>query len=532
MNMTNDSGRPLRILHIDDSRRDAEIIRELLIDNGLSMQLDWAANEQEFTSLLRSGSYDLVLADYRMPGFDGRAALRLVRSICPDTPFICVSGTIGEEAAVELLKQGAVDYVIKDRLERLPLAIMRAFDEAKEKDARKKSDYELQKSFERHQAILQTAMDGILRADTRGHLIEVNESYCQMSGYSSRELLTMSIPDIEANETADETADHIKKVIALGESRFESRHRRKDGTVFDVEVSVQSRPSEGGQMIAFIRDISERKRAEKERAETHLSLIQQDKMASIGQLAAGVAHEINNPIGFIRSNLDTLDKHIDKLTRYLSIVEELAAVESGSAIGDRLTEERSRLHIDFVRRDIGLLLKECSDGAERIIKIVRDMSVFTHHDAVKNMLLDINDCCETVISIIWNKIRFMATLKREYGQIPPVLCNSQQISQVLMNLMINAAQAIEEHGEITIRSWASDDSVFLSISDTGCGIAPEHIHHIFEAFYTTKEVGVGTGLGLSISLDIIKQHGGDITVESELGRGSRFTVRLPLEPAQ
>lgn len=285
-------------------------------------------------------------------------------------------------------------------------------------------------------------------------------------------------------------------------------------------------------MIAFIRDISERKRAEKERAETHLSLIQQDKMASIGQLAAGVAHEINNPIGFIRSNLDTLDKHIDKLTRYLSIVEELAAVESGSAIGDRLTEERSRLHIDFVRRDIGLLLKECSDGAERIIKIVRDMSVFTHHDAVKNMLLDINDCCETVISIIWNKIRFMATLKREYGQIPPVLCNSQQISQVLMNLMINAAQAIEEHGEITIRSWASDDSVFLSISDTGCGIAPEHIHHIFEAFYTTKEVGVGTGLGLSISLDIIKQHGGDITVESELGRGSRFTVRLPLEPAQ
>jgi PAS domain S-box-containing protein len=254
--------RALRILHLEDSALDAELVREALQDSGWAVSLDWASNKADFIAGLRRGGYDLVLADYLLPDYDAPAALSSTASLCPGLPFICVSGAIGEEKAVELLRQGATDYVSKLGLEKLPMVIRRALDEVEEQKARTLAELELHKSEDRYGTILKTAMDGFWLVDTDGRLLEVNETYARMSGYSGRELKTMRIPDLEDLETAEAAAQHMRKIMELGEDRFESRHRRKDGSVFDVEVSVQFRNVDGGWFICFFRDITERKRAE------------------------------------------------------------------------------------------------------------------------------------------------------------------------------------------------------------------------------------------------------------------------------
>jgi signal transduction histidine kinase len=279
-------------------------------------------------------------------------------------------------------------------------------------------------------------------------------------------------------------------------------------------------------------EIFERKRAEKERAEMQIHMIQQDKIATIGQLAAGVAHEINNPIGFIKSNLETLVKYTDRLKRFVQVADELVKSECGSTTQEMLAEERSKQHIDTIVRDISPLVNDCLEGSERIISIVKDLKMFTHHDVLETNPIDINSCCDKVISIIWNEIKYIATMHKEYSDIPLVLCNSQQISQVLINLLVNAVHAIKDQGDISIRTWSDQGSVFLSVSDTGCGIPSQDLSRIFDAFYTTKEVGKSTGLGLSISSEIVRKHGGEILVASEVDVGSTFTVRLPLKPPQ
>ena len=180
-----------------------------------------------------------------------------------------------------------------------------------------------------------------------------------------------------------------------------------------------------------------------------------------------------------------------------------------------------------------MLIDENNEGLERVNRIVQDLQTFSRSDASVYSNTDLNQCLDSTINIISNVIRYAAELKREFSDLPKIFCNSQQINQVFMNLLMNAAHAIqtkgEEVGTITIRTWSDHYNVFVSVSDTGCGIAPENRNKIFDAFYTTKEVGKGTGLGLSISASIVNNHGGDITVESEVGVGSTFTVRLPLK---
>ena len=254
----------LKVLNLDDSPQDIEIMRELLTDAGFELEMDCTDVEKEAVSFLRGGSYDIILSDFRMPGFDAFGALRLAMEICPNVPFICVSGSIGEELAMELIKTGAVDYVLKDRLARLPAAIKRALADAKEKEARKLAEDALRKSEADHQIILQTAIDGFWLVDNQGRLLEVNDTYCRMSGYSVQELLAMRIPDLENAEDAAAIAAHIQRIMTIGEDRFESRHRRKDGSSFDVAIRVQYQPTEGGRFVAFLQDITERKQAEEE----------------------------------------------------------------------------------------------------------------------------------------------------------------------------------------------------------------------------------------------------------------------------
>ncbi|NOZ24679.1 MAG: PAS domain S-box protein [Nitrospirae bacterium] len=261
---------------------------------------------------------------------------------------------------------------------------------------------------------------------------------------------------------------------------------------------------------------------------TQTKILQQEKMASIGQLAAGVAHEINNPIGFISSNLGTLDKYVGKLTEFIEFQAQLISSVDSEDFGAVLGEKRRKLKLDYVIPDIKALIEESLDGADRVRKIVQDLKSFSRVDEAEYKHADINECIESTINIVWNELKYKAVLKKEFGELPLTKCYPQQLNQVFMNLLVNAAHAIEKQGEITINTRHEDDSIFVAISDTGVGIPEENLSRIFDPFFTTKEIGKGTGLGLSITYDIVKKHNGDISVHSEPGKGTTFTVRIPV----
>ena len=260
----------------------------------------------------------------------------------------------------------------------------------------------------------------------------------------------------------------------------------------------------------------------------HALIVQQEKMAAIGQLAAGVAHEINNPIGFISSNLNTLRKYVDRFGQFIALID--GAVQRGCT--DEAREEiavgRRRLKIDNIAQDIHQLIEENIDGAERVKTIVRDLKNFSRIDNQERQAANLNTCLDETLRIVWNELKYKATVIKEFGELPETECYPQQLNQVFVNILANAAQAIVDKGEIRIRTWAADGSIFIEISDNGPGVPQEIRNRLFEPFFTTKEVGKGTGLGLSISYDIVKKHGGDILVDSQPGQGTTFTVRIPV----
>lgn len=258
-------------------------------------------------------------------------------------------------------------------------------------------------------------------------------------------------------------------------------------------------------------------------------LLQQDKMASIGQLAAGVAHEINNPMGFIISNLGTLSRYVEKLNAYLLSNEKLSA-GGDPAMLELMMQERKKYKVDLIRKDLPELIAESQEGAERVRRIVQDLKSFSRVDSSSGAYNDIHEGLESTISIAWNELKYKAAVIREYGRLPQVWCNMGQLNQVFLNLLVNAAHAIAEQGEIRITTALEGNSVRIAIRDSGSGIPPENIKHIFDPFFTTKEVGKGTGLGLAIAYDIVvNKHGGKIEVQSEPDRGSTFTITLPVE---
>lgn len=256
------------------------------------------------------------------------------------------------------------------------------------------------------------------------------------------------------------------------------------------------------------------------------TILQQEKMASVGQLAAGVAHEINNPMGFIASNLGSLNKYQERLGEFIATQE---AALANPEVLPRVAEARKKLKIDYLLQDSRDLIAESLDGAERVKKIVQNLKSFSRVDQAEEQAADINDCLETTLNIVWNELKYKATVRKEYGELPRLKCYPQQLNQVFMNILVNGAQAIDKQGEITIRTWAEPGAVKVAISDTGSGIPADKVQRIFEPFFTTKPVGSGTGLGLAICYDIVKKHGGEIVVDSVVGSGTTFTVVLPIK---
>ncbi|MFH2051306.1 MAG: ATP-binding protein [bacterium] len=272
----------------------------------------------------------------------------------------------------------------------------------------------------------------------------------------------------------------------------------------------------------------ELERALAELRRTQDQLIQSEKMAAIGQLAAGIAHEINNPIGFISTNLGQLKEYSGQVFRMLQAYEEALPLIGDEARRRELLDLAQELEIPFLAADTPQLIEQTREGLDRVTGIVRDLKNFSRQSSDRWELADLNGLIDSTVNVVWNQIKDKAALHREFGDLPELECHPNQIAQVVMNLVVNAVHAIESRGNITIRTGREGDSAWFEVQDDGSGIPAGILDRIFDPFFTTKPVGKGTGLGLSVSHGIVDRHHGAIRVDSGPGAGSRFRVVLPL----
>ncbi|OGS83522.1 MAG: ATPase [Gallionellales bacterium GWA2_59_43] len=306
------------------------------------------------------------------------------------------------------------------------------------------------------------------------------------------------------------------------------------GITEDISKRHEAEQVVRGYVTELTRANGELKNLNAKLVQVQSQLLQSEKMASIGMLAAGVAHEINNPIGYIKSNMQSLGKYIDDFIGVLNAYEQVEAqLPEHKNIFLELHGLKNRVGYEYEKQDILALLSESRQGLERVTKIVLDLKDFSHVGSLDKWgMEDIQQGIESTLNVISNELKYCCEVRKEYGRLPLVECMLPLLNQVFMNLLVNASQSIETQGTVTIRTGTVGDHIWIEIADTGKGISPENLKFLFDPFFTTKPVGKGTGLGLSVSYSIIQQHHGRIEVDSAEGKGSTFRVWLPIrQPA-
>lgn len=367
--------------------------------------------------------------------------------------------------------------------------------------------------------------DAVMITDPAGNIEYVNAAFERETGYLRAEVIGQSARILHSGVQDEGFYKKMWDTISSGHSfRALMVNRRKAGDLFYEEKTITPLRDAGGTITHYLstsKDVTERRRMDEQ-------LQQSEKLASIGQLAAGVAHEINNPVGYISSNIATLARYMDSIFRLIDAYEEAERALDDAELQKRLQGLREEVDLAYLRGDIRALIDESSEGVARVKKIVQDLKDFSRQEEAEWQMADLHKGLESTLNIVHNELKYKAEVVREFGDLPLVECIPSQLNQVFMNLLVNAAQAIEEHGVIHVRSGVDGSWCWVEVEDNGKGIPSEHIKRLFEPFFTTKPVGKGTGLGLSISYGIVQKHGGRIEVDSEMGQGSRFRVWLPL----
>jgi signal transduction histidine kinase len=315
-------------------------------------------------------------------------------------------------------------------------------------------------------------------------------------------------------ELLSAVGNHVSLAVDRAES-FQMIEELTRGLEDKVRVRTEQLRAANEELQAAYRDLQA----------TQVQLIQREKMASVGQLVAGVAHELNNPIGFVYSNVGTLEDFVKRLRAILDVYRAAPLAEPAQA---RVDEEWKALKIDYALKYVDSMIEGIREGAERARKIVRDLRVFARTDADVWQAVDLHAELESSLTLVNHLLKERVTVHRNFGPLPTVECVRSQIDQVFLNLLANAAQAITGPGAITLETRVEHGDAVVTIGDTGPGIRPDVMGRIFDPFFTTKPVGEGTGLGLSISYEIVKKHGGEIRADSPPGGGATFTLRLPL----
>lgn len=341
------------------------------------------------------------------------------------------------------------------------------------------------------------------------------------------------VPDTSQDELADVAMAFNSLVdnLEIEHQRTQSFQNALQGLNRTLESKVKHRTQQVELQNQELKQINQDLKSAQQQ------LLQSEKMASVGQLAAGVAHEINNPIGFINSNVSCLKNYVDV---YIGVSDRIVALLNLPDDTDESAKEKDRLKIElldyieendisFINEDIKELLADTDDGLKRVIDIVQNMKIFARADSDNMQAFDINQCIATTAKMVKPKVQQKAELILELNDLPKTILNVGRINQVLTNLMVNASQAIESKGTVTVKSAVVDDKIQIQVSDDGTGMDEETMKSIFNPFFTTKPEGEGTGLGLSISFEIMQEHGGSIDVTSKLGEGTTFTMVLPVQ---
>lgn len=390
--------------------------------------------------------------------------------------------------------------------------------------------------------LMEATTDLIGIADSMGRPLYINQAGRRMLGLGED-------ADLSNRHIRDFSPTWASSVILETGIPFAMEHGSWEGDTALLNASGQEIPvsqlilaefDDNGELeflSTVARDIRARKAFEKqlqdalaELRSAQQQILQSEKLAAIGQLAAGVAHEINNPVGYIQSNLSTMRDYAERLDRLLSLADRLHGhLPAGDPLRDEWAHAVQDEDLSYLRTDLVELVEESLEGVARVRRIVLDLRDFSRVDAPEWAPADLHQGLESTLNVVANELKYKCTVVREYGDLPSVECLGSQINQVFLNLLVNAAHAMEEPGEIRIRTGATDDgeSVWIEVEDDGVGIPPEVQTRIFEPFFTTKPPGFGTGLGLPLAYRIIQRHGGHLSVESTPGEGTCFRIELP-----
>lgn len=496
--------KPLNLLIAEDSQNDAEIVIQELRRAGFNPKWIRVETEPDFLAELKK-SPDIILSDYSMPKFNGLRAAQLAKESGLDIPFILISGTVGEDAAVEAMKRGATDYLLKDRITRLGMAVEQALEQKRLRAERK----QVELSLNLFRMLVDRSNDGIEVIDPEtARFLDINETTCRQVGYSRDELLSMTVMDLDNNALdPGKWPEIVEKIRRADFKIFEGTHRRKDGSVFPIEVNARFVTLGRDYLIASVRDITGRKRAEEALQESEERFRQTQKMEVIGQLAGGVAHDFNNILAVIGMHSELLESSGG-----------LSAAQLGFA-------------------------DEINVAVQRAAALTRQLLLFSRREVFQPCDLDLSKSITETAKMLRRILGENIEMQLKLASLPMLIhADAGMMDQVLLNLAVNARDAMPGGGRLIIKTCSVEfdeiaaahsaqvragSFVCLSVSDSGCGIPPENIPKIFEPFFTTKDVGKGTGLGLATVFGIVQQHQGWINVESEVGRGTTFRIYLP-----
>ncbi len=502
------SGEPLRILIVEDSEADATMILRLLSRELGEVRAERVEESDALRSALGRSAWDIVLSDWTMPRFSASAALEVVKKMGVDVPFVIVSGTVGEETAVEAMRAGAQDFVLKDRLSRLIPVVQRAVLERREREAHRRADAALHVSNMRFKRLVESGIVGIVIADPTGRVIDANDSYLAMVGYTREELVNGKIrwSDMTPPSRRPRTEIAREQMRTRGVAEpWEKEYVRKDGTRVPVLVGVAALDEKSN--ISFVVDMTELKVAKDSLRETEAQLRQAQKMEAIGLLAGGIAHDFNNLLSVILS------------------LSWMCASELGPTHPMRADLDQIRL------------------AGERAAELTRQLLAFSRQQVMQPRRVDLSLVVggteKMLRRLIGEDVDLKFVLASDLGK---VLVDPGQVEQVVMNLVVNARDAMPNGGKLTIETGnvlldgdyacehigtSPGPHVMLAVSDNGSGMDAATQARIFDPFFTTKDVGKGTGLGLSTVFGIVKQSGGSIWVYSEVGMGTTFKIYLP-----
>ncbi len=547
----------LSILIVEDDLVDRTQLERLLHRSSLSAKTTSTEYLENAIGLLKNNHFDVVLLDLNLPDSNGLDTLTTISKKNPSSSIVVTTGEGGEEMGLRAVAIGAQDYLVKGEFD--TAALTKSIHYSIE---RKKVEEALRQERNKAKKYLDVAGVMLIVLDNEYMLNLINDKGCEILGYNQNELLEKNWCDNFVPQTHREEVKEVLKGLLSGEKEKYEYHENpvttKDGRQRLIAWHNVPLYEEAGQIKAILssgEDITERKQAEENLRKAYKELeiahsemkgmqsqlVQSEKLASIGQLAAGVAHEMNTPVGFVASNFETLQKHIHKFKTMLSMYSDMASGVSSTDMQklnehlEKINKAAKDMKMDFVLEDIDNLLQESKEGLTRITEIIQNLRDFSRIDQAEACdEYDINEGVKATLVVARNAIKYDADVTTEFSDVPHVRCNSGQINQVFLNILVNAAQAIkslqkEEKGNIIIKTFSTDEHVVCTISDDGPGIPEEIINKIFDPFFTTKAAGKGTGLGLNVSYDIIvNKHKGMLLVNSTLGKGTTFTIKLPI----